>query len=532
MNNPRAAFGLKMFGNDIKYKTLENIQEVYTLFQELNPMNQLKQLLSGKDIIYTKSGVFLEASYEVPLSSGFPLALHAYGASSIDLRASGSVHGDNFLFSPNPKFAIKGKLKPSVSLDVIGTMQCDYFYGSSGIRVKSNLYSSSSVEANLRVNGKNHVSLQFGLPQDRNDIISARSELVVLQYEHEIRQPGIEKRYSNSTCTWPGIERAVGLKVCSEYSLPDLSKSDRSLPSLLLSGPIDIEVHVDKADISAKLFSFEYKWIDAAGRSSGTFVFETPKTDIPRRFIANITKEPELYSIVMKFENGQTIHSATAKYKNTNDEKAIEANLLIDGKNSFGLDVGLNRTSIVHGWIFYPRFSLTVGNEQIAGLSGTIKKFGKNNFMQYDPNLEFETKKFKARLIGYITITDIKFSPRLVVNYKFVGSKEEVIHFESDIESLQEGYRANWIGMAKWNSTAYPKYNFRINMNYKRVLGHIEVDFVLNNAVDFADPRYDLGIRLALIKTEPEDKEFNSRTSFSIEITRPISKINYKFMLK
>lgn len=244
MNKPRAAFGMKMFGNDIKYKTLEDLFEVYTLFNELNPSNQLLKLLSGKEIVYTKSGVFLEAEYEVPLTSGFPLALHAYGASSIDMRASGKLNGD----WQKPKFNLTAKIKPSISLDVIGTMQSDYFYGTSGIRVKSNLYSSVSVEADLKVGGKNFVSLQIGLPQDRNDIISARSELIVLRHENEIRQPGIAKRYANATCTWPGVEHAIGLKVCSDYSLPDVSLPERELPSLLLCGPIDVEVHIDKGE--------------------------------------------------------------------------------------------------------------------------------------------------------------------------------------------------------------------------------------------------------------------------------------------
>lgn len=530
MNNPRAAFGLKVFGNDIKYKTLEDLREIYTFLYELNPSNQLRQILSGKEIVYTKSGVFLEASYEVPLTSGFPLALHAYGASSIDLRASGSLNGNSFW--NEPKFAIKGKLKPSVSLDIIGTMQSDYFYGSSGVRVKSNLYSSSSVEANLTVDGKNYVSLQFGLPQDRNDIISARSELVVLHFDREIRQPGIQKRYTNSTCTWPGIERAVGLKVCSDYSLPDVSKSVEPLPSLLLCGPIDIEVHIDKADMSAKTFSFEYKWIESANKSSGSFIFKTPNTDITRMFSANLTMEPDIYALEMKFENGATVHSATATYKNTNDEKLVEARLRIEGKKSFALEMGMNKSQIQNGWIFYPKFSLDVNNDQIAGLSGEVKRITKNKITQYDPMLEFETKKFNARLSGYVTMTETKFSTRLFANYKFNDSNVETIDFESELEGIQDGYRTSQVGMLKWNSTAYQKYNFKGNVNYKRVLGHIDLGINVNNAVDFIDPKYNLGIRIGFIKTEPDDKEFNSRTNFTIEVTRPISKINYKFMIR
>lgn len=173
------------------------------------------------------------------------------------------------------------------------------------------------------------------------------------------------------------------------------------------------------ADLSAKTFSFVYKWIDTPDRSSGSFIFETPNTDIPRKFSANITTEPQNYRLAMKFENGETIHLATASYKNSENEKLVDAHLLMDGKESFALEMGINRTEIVHGHIYYPRFSLAVNNDQIAGLSGTIKKFGKNKIDQYDPNLEFETKKFKARMTGYITTTNNKFSTR-VWNYSFL----------------------------------------------------------------------------------------------------------------
>lgn len=275
-----------------------------------------------------------------------------------------------------------------------------------------------------------------------------------------------------------------------------------------------------------------YQWVNTTTHARGSFVFETPNTDITRKFTANVTKDPENGALVMKFENGDTVHSATASYRNTPNEKLIEAHLLIDGKKSFALEMGINSTEIVHGFIHYPRFSLGVNNDQIAGLSGTIKEFSKNKITQYDPNLDFETKKFNGRLTGYITTTENKFSNHLVVNYKFKNSTEELIDFESELESLHDGYRTSLVGMAKFNSTQYRRYNFKANLNYKRVLGHLELGLNINNAVDFVDPRYDLGIRVAFIKTDPEDREFNSRTNFTIEIKRPISKIDYKFMIK
>lgn len=530
MNNPRASFGVKMFGNDLRYKSIEDLQEIYVFLHNLNPMNQIKQLLSGKEVIYTKSGVFLEASYEIPLVSGFPLALQAHGASSIDLRAAGSLKGDRFW--QNPKFAINGKLKPSVSVDIIGTMQSDYFYGSSGIRVKNNLYSSSSIEANLTVDGSNSVSLQIGLPQDRNDIVSARSELIVIQHEKEIRQPGIDKRYANSTCTWPGIERAIGLKVCSNYSLPDVSKSERPLPSLLFCGPVDIQLYVDKMDVTAKIYSFEYNWVDNETASTGAFIFNTPDSNISRIFGVNVTKEPNIYSLNMNFHNGDTEHSARAVYKNTEDEKLIEANLRIDGQRSFALETGMNKSMILNGWIHYPKFSLSVNNDQIARVSGSIKELGKNKITQYEPNLEFVTKKFQSKLSGYVTVTENKISTRVFVNYKFENSTEELIDFESEYNEYQEGYKTNRFAMVKWNSTAYQKYNFKANFTIKRVLSHIEFDMNINNAVDFVDPKHNLGLKITFIRVEHDEKDFNTETNFIVEVTRPISKINYKFMFR
>lgn len=164
---------------------------------QYNPLNYIKDLFSGKEITHTESGVFLDASYEVPLSSGLPLSIHAFGASSIDFRMSGYFKGPDFWSTY--QLHVEGKLKPSVSIDVIGTMQSDYFYGVTGIRVKSNLYSSSSYDTQLKIRGAQLASVQFSLPQDRNDIFSARSEMLVLRHDHDIVQRGITKRYSNST---------------------------------------------------------------------------------------------------------------------------------------------------------------------------------------------------------------------------------------------------------------------------------------------------------------------------------------------
>lgn len=147
------------------------MNEVFMAANKLNP-SYLKHLLSEKEITYTKSGIILDTSYTVPLSSGLPLALSALGVSSVDVRLSGLWHNPNFM--KTQQLDIEAKFQPSVSVDVITTMQSDFFYGTAGVRVKSNLYSSSSVEAKLKIRGTKLISLHVSLPHDSNEIFSAR----------------------------------------------------------------------------------------------------------------------------------------------------------------------------------------------------------------------------------------------------------------------------------------------------------------------------------------------------------------------
>ncbi|XP_055713060.1 uncharacterized protein LOC129807664 isoform X2 [Phlebotomus papatasi] len=525
-SEPKAAFGLKVFGNDLKYYTIEGFGEVAKAASKLNPMEYITDLLSGREITYTKSGIFLDVSYEIPMSSGVPLSLAAQGASSIDIRMSGLLRGADFVKTRH--FNIEGRVKPSVSVDIITTMQADIFYANTGIKVKSNLYSSSSVEAKLKVRGTKLVSLQLSIPQNRSDIFSARSQLLVIKHDQVLPQRGIEKRYENQTCTWPVIDRAIGLKLCTEYSLPDGSNST-GLPNFFFTGPINIDIHVDKADPTAKIFLFEFRWDTNANGSVGSFVFETPGSKIPRIFSANLTTSDIENALTMSFKNAATSYAAVGTYKNTENEKNIEVYLDINGQKSLSLEMGYNRSEIKNGFMFYPRFFLTVNNEKIAGLGGMLKLTNKKDVSQWDVNLVFETKRLQAKLSGYITETEASVSTKLAMEYRFLDQKVERLEFQGDIANRSQKARTDYQGSAKLKTTAYEKYNFASNMKYVSAMGHAEWRLNFNNAKDLINPDYNLGVRMIFARFHHID---NGRTTASIEITRPVSKTDLKFMIK
>lgn len=361
-DRPHVSVSTKMFGNDIGYHTIDGDDELLAALFAYNPVQQMRSLFSGRQINYTKSGVMLDISYEVPLGAGLPLAIHAFGATSVDLQLSGALKEGDW---HRKRLDIEARLKASAALEITATMQTDFSVGAAGIRVKGNMYTSSAVDAALRIENMNLASLQLSLPQDRNEILSATSELLVIKRDVDVPQTGIEPRYANETCTWRFVERAVGLKICAEYSVPDVNggasgiSSSSALqiaspaatnaaanapvyPSLLLSGPVSLSIHLDKADVSAKKFLFEYRWDDTAARQGirhGSLSFHTPGSSIVRVFSANVTTDLENYNVTMSFQNGRLKHLASAKYRESENETRLDVFLILDGKKTLACEV-------------------------------------------------------------------------------------------------------------------------------------------------------------------------------------------------
>lgn len=423
-DHPRVSIATKMFGNDIGYHTLDGDDELLGTLFAYNPVQQLRSLFSGRQVNYTKSGVMMDIAYDVPLGAGLPLSIHAFGATSVDLRLSGALTEANL---QRQRLAIAGRIRSNAALEIMATMRTDYFVGAAGIRVKANMYTSSAVDASLRVALPRSASLQFSLPQDRNDIFSATSELLVIKRNVDVPQSGIAPRYANATCTWSFVDRAVGLKICSEYSVPDVNspRDGEVYPSLLLSGPVSLNIHMDKADVSAKTFLFEYRWNETAsgaagvgGFQQGSLSFHTPGSRIVRMFSANVTRDPENYNVTMSFQNGPIRHQASGTLRMTDTEKRIDVFLILDGKKNLACEVGLNWTAVRNGWMYIPLFVLSINDERIAGLTGTVKATMKKNIAQYDLNLTFETKRAQAELNGYITKTEFSTTPKLTLSYR------------------------------------------------------------------------------------------------------------------
>lgn len=157
-------------------------------------------------------------------------------------------------------------------------MTADSFYKSAGIKLRTNVYSTSAVESHVNIKGPRLVHLGLSLPNRKMEIFTFHSNVQIVKtngaevHEKEIgriisqdeknklnqESKSIENIVSNTTCSWPSLDRLIGLKLCTDYQFPNISRNPKAA-YFLLNGPTLLKVSVIKADPTAKSYILEYR---------------------------------------------------------------------------------------------------------------------------------------------------------------------------------------------------------------------------------------------------------------------------------
>lgn len=109
-DNPRLSFSYKVFGNELKFVMVKDKEEIHRTLLSFNPWAKIKQLLSGQEIHYERTAMFLDSSYVVPTSTGLPIRLDLSGSAACNLRLSGLL--ESARLSSNSEFGVKGSIVP------------------------------------------------------------------------------------------------------------------------------------------------------------------------------------------------------------------------------------------------------------------------------------------------------------------------------------------------------------------------------------------------------------------------------------
>ncbi|XP_072402619.1 uncharacterized protein Apoltp isoform X1 [Diabrotica undecimpunctata] len=477
---PKIALGYKIFGNEAKYVTFNGKKEIQDAVSTIDPLNHLKTLLSGKEINYNKASMFLDGKYVVPTGAGLPLSLTATGTASINIKLFGSLASTGYSADKEFELNLTADIQPTMSVDLTGEMSVDAFFASTGIKLKTNLYSDSAVKGEIKIKGAKLVSVKFSLPREKNEIFVASSELLVKQNEKEEPQKSLaSKRIHNNLCSWPVIDQAIGLKLCTNYDFVNLTKLS-NIPYLLTAGPANFRISLHKADPTATVYLFEYKWKQSPHSSIISISFDTPGSNVKRLLSTNITLDKQTQNITMLIESAAGTVVAYGRYKNTNDEKSIHLELDINNMKHFEAKVALIRSPLRLGSSYRPEIYLALNGERIFSFSGYVDTMSKKGRSQYTIKLKFETKRFRSVLYGYVLKGDTSIEGSLTNDYQFAHTKKQRVSFNFGLGD--KSHKKNieiYSSFLSILSSAYPNMNLDANATFHRSDSHKDLVFKL-----------------------------------------------------
>lgn len=70
------------------FTMLDGDKQVRTALANFNPWQRIKEFLAMQEILYEKTGMFLDSSYVVPMGSGLPIRLDLAGSAGCYFKIS------------------------------------------------------------------------------------------------------------------------------------------------------------------------------------------------------------------------------------------------------------------------------------------------------------------------------------------------------------------------------------------------------------------------------------------------------------
>ncbi|XP_041983389.1 apolipophorins [Aricia agestis] len=254
---------IKLFGTDAVFLSLGD-DKGFDFSHWLD--EALKMFNSGLDEMkrfqhdFRSHVLFLDAELAYPTSAGLPLKLDFVGSATGRLDIASSVDIRQILRNPeNAKVDIK--LVPSTDVEVSLVMMVDADCMATGLKVTNNLHSStgSHVIAKIIENGQGF-DLQWGLPVDKQEILTASNEMVFFNAEKGKPEKHIpvkvESEKKEYTACFDQLAGMIGLNLCGEISLPFTVSGPKAQESISkfvakwpLVGPSKIKLVLEKNDL-------------------------------------------------------------------------------------------------------------------------------------------------------------------------------------------------------------------------------------------------------------------------------------------
>ena len=367
-HQPTGSIYTRVFGHEVMYKNFDIgtegnrpslVDETGRDWMDIKSL--LTTITSGNNVEYKKSTVFLDATYTVPTGAGIPLSLSVQSAATIGITANGKFDVDKFW--DQKELEVKGLLRPSAAVQIDGVMSTKLGRASSpirsGMRLQNTLHSSTAIEAEITAKGAKIIRSSISLPQDRQEIFTAKSQLLILRPSgrpHVVEQGPVGLPQTDfHLCKGSTL---LGLEICTEVKTPQ----EFTIP---LATPTLVSLYARKTD-TIRSYDFNYEFSREDSGTSLTVTFDTPGSNFNRRIEANFQLDP--ISGVLDASVATPVQSFRAQGKYSNREKSLQ----------FTASAGQQQILLVNAGVYAegnrltPNLLVKLYNRPVVEFQGTV----------------------------------------------------------------------------------------------------------------------------------------------------------------
>ncbi|ROT70456.1 beta-1,3-glucan-binding protein precursor [Penaeus vannamei] len=321
-DEPEGSYYLRVFGNELHYHHFKGIENLIQTSGASNLLEFFMDMARKGEVDYTKSYQLMDIHHTVPTIAGLPVSLTAKGTATLGLQMNGKFKA-NSLRNVN----IEGHLHPSAAVHIDGLMIVDAHVTHTGLKMSSNLHTSTLIDGKLQIAGGKVVDVAINTPKDKMEVISVKTEFFYLEDDQEIRKE-VENLYEAKGCS----SGTIGVAVCGEFGFTPRSHYSPAFP---FSGPFATKVYLEKTDThTGYIFHFSNE------QNHITFEFDTPESQSNHKIGLDITKSGNkaTFNILTPFKSAQ----GEGEFIWQRNNKNIKASINIDGSGQYSLDAGFN----------------------------------------------------------------------------------------------------------------------------------------------------------------------------------------------
>ncbi|KAK7070069.1 hypothetical protein SK128_004352 [Halocaridina rubra] len=435
-DEPEGSYYLRMLGNELHYHHFQGIKNIFSSSRATNPLDFIMELARKGNVDYSKSLQLFNTQYTIPTMSGLPLSLSAKGTATIGLQMNGNFKAKSF-----KNVNIEGQISPSAAVEIDALMLIDAHVTNTGLKVASNLHTSTYLDGKIKINKGKLVDIAFNTPKEKVEVIDVKTKFFYLEKGKEIEK-GNDNMISTEGCT----RGKTGFALCSGYSYtPRRAES----PLFPLSGPFGGHIYFKKTDSqTGYVLRFERE------QNEISFLVDTPGSQYDHKISIAVAKADNTltFDIHTPFKSA----AGNGEYIWLQDNKGVKVAVTVDGKQYELVGSILKDISSCK---FEPSVVISSPNGELLNFNGIFQMGGQSKEM----NVELRTPVFQTKVKSNFDHTESYLSIKTDAEYVLGTGSMQTIHYTSVVKEEVSDQVVTYSANTEFNLSQFPFMSFNLD---------------------------------------------------------------------